>query len=143
MAADRRLFFLFHQAHRALFAYANARMVEALGVTTAQLGALHYIADHDGCSLSDVANVLDTNKSALTALARRLEASGVVRRRPNPDDARGTNLFLTEKGKDVRARSLAVIRRLTAEATEGFSERELDVLFRFLNSVVDRLSEPR
>jgi DNA-binding MarR family transcriptional regulator len=127
-----------HRAHRALFARANSRTVEALGVTTAQLAALYYVAKHDGCSLSDVAGVLDTNKSALTALARRLESSGVIRREPNPDDARGTRLFLTEKGKAVRTQSFAVMRRLTAEATEGFSESELDVLFRFLNTVVER-----
>lgn len=141
MAVDRRLFFLVHRAHRALFAHANARTTEALGVTMAQLAALYYVAKNDGCSLSDVANVLDMNKSAVTALARRLEASGVLRRQPNPDDARGTRLFLTERGKAVRTQSLAVMRRLTAEVTEGFSESQLDVLYGFLNTVVDRLSE--
>jgi hypothetical protein len=35
----------------------------------------------------------------------------------------------------------AVMRRLTADATMGFSESELDVLFRFLNTVVERLGD--
>lgn len=138
MAADRRLFFLVHRAHRALFVHANAVISEALGVTMAQLGALHYVAKNDGCSLSEVASVLDTNKSAMTALVRRLERSGVIRRDPNPDDARGSRLSLTERGRTVCTQSLAVLRRLTEEATEGFSSAEVDVIFRFLNSVVER-----
>lgn len=141
MASDRRLFFLVNRAHRALFGYANRRTTEALGVTMAQLAALYYVAKNDGCSLSDVANVLDMNKSAMTTLVRRLENSGVLRREPNPDDARGTRLFLTEKGKSARAQSLSVMRRLTADVTEGFSEEEMDVVYRFLNTVVERLGE--
>ena len=81
------------------------------------------------------------NKSAVTALAKRLERSGVLRREPNPDDARGTRLFVTERGKTVRAQSLAVIRRLTAEATQGFSESEMDVVFRFLTAIVERFGD--
>lgn len=107
----------------------------------AQLAALYYVAKNDGCSLSDIANVLDMNKSAMTSLARRLESSGVLRREPNPDDARGTRLFLTEKGKTARTQSLAVMRRLTAEVTEGFSEAEMDVVYRFLSTVVEQLGE--
>jgi DNA-binding MarR family transcriptional regulator len=135
------LFFLVHRAHRALFGYANRRTTEALGVTMAQLAALYYVAKNDGCSLSDIANVLDMNKSAMTALARRLESSGVLRRERNPDDARGTRVFLTDKGKGARTQSLGVMRRLTADVTEGFSEEEMDVVYRFLNTVVERLGE--
>jgi len=141
MAPDRRLFFLVHRAHRALFVYVNGRTSEALGITTAQLGTLYYVAKNDGCSLSDVANVLGMNKSAVTALVRRLERSGVLRREPNPDDARGNRLFLTEKGKAVRAQSLAVIRRLTSEVTVGFSASEMEVVFRFFNSIVERFGD--
>jgi DNA-binding MarR family transcriptional regulator len=138
MPTDRRLFFLMNRAHRAMFLHANGQTSEALGVTMAQLAAVYYVAKNDGCSLSDVANVLDMNKSAVTELARRLERSGVLRREPNPDDARGAKLGLTERGKTVRTQSLAVMRRLTAEVTEGFTEAELEVLFRFLNSVTER-----
>jgi DNA-binding MarR family transcriptional regulator len=138
VATDRRLFFLMHRAHRALFLHANSRTTEALGVTMAQLAALYYVAKNDGCSLSDVANVLDMNKSAVTELVRRLERSGVLRREPNPVDARGTKLALTEHGKAVRTQSLPLMRRLTAEVTEGFSEGELAILFRFLDRATER-----
>jgi DNA-binding MarR family transcriptional regulator len=141
MAIDRRLFFMFSRAFRAMIAYVDARTLDAVGLTTAQLGALYYVAGHDGCSLSDVANLLDMNKSAVTAQIRRLERAGVVRREPNPDDARGSRLFLTEHGKEVRVESVAVIRRLTAEVMHGFSETERDVVFRFLNDVVERYGD--
>jgi MarR family transcriptional regulator, organic hydroperoxide resistance regulator len=141
VSIDRRLFFLIHRAHRAMFVHGDAIALDELGVTTSQLGALYFIAGHEGCSLSDVANVLDMNNSAVTAIARRLETSGVLRRAPNPEDGRGTRLFTTDKGKTVRAQSLAVIRRLTAELTAGFSAAEIDLVLRFLNSIVDRLGD--
>jgi DNA-binding MarR family transcriptional regulator len=132
---------MFSRAFRAMIAHVDSRTVDAVGLTTAQLGALYYVASNDGASLSDVANLLDMNKSAVTAQVRRLERAGVLRREPNPDDARGSRLFLTEHGKDVRTESVAVIRRLTAEVMHGFSEAERDVIFRFLNSVVERYGD--
>lgn len=138
---DRRLFFLFHRAHRALFAHVNARVADALGVTTAQMGALHHVAKHEGCSPADIASLLDINKSAAGAMVRRLERGGMLRREPNPRDARGSRLFLTARGRQVRAESMPVIRKLTAEVCEGFSPEEVETVLRFLNAVVERYGE--
>lgn len=138
MTPERRLFFLMHRAHRALFAHVNARTYELLGVSSAQLAALYHVAKHDGCSPSEIAAMLDLNKSAMSAMVRRMERAGVLRRAANPKDGRATRLHLTEQGQSVRTQSLQCIRRLTAEVQEGFGEREMETVFRFLNSVVAR-----
>ena len=138
MAVDRRLFFQMHRAHRALFVHANAATEDALGVTTAQLGALYHVAKNEGCSLSAVADVLDMNKSAAGALIRRLEAKRVLRREPDPTDARASRLYLTESGKSVCKRSRNVVRRLAADATQDMSDADMDAVFRFLGAIVER-----
>jgi DNA-binding MarR family transcriptional regulator len=138
---DRRLFFLMHRAHRALFAYANARAVEALGVSAAQLSTLHHVARHDGCSLTEIAYVLDLNKSAVGSLVRRLERARAVRCEPNPDDGRGRRVFLTAKGRAIESESLPLLRRFNAEITAGFGAHEVDTVLRFLSSIVERYAD--
>lgn len=136
--ADRRLFFQMHRASRVLTAWANDRTVAELGVSSAQLGTLYFVAKNPRCSASDVANTLDLNKSAMSGMVSRLERAGLLRREPNPKDARGSLLTLTPRGEDVRARSLALVRKLTAEVTAGFDATELGVVARFLGTIVER-----
>ena len=141
MATDRRLFFLMHRAHRGLLAHVNARTLAELGVSSSQLATLYYVAKNPGCSMTEVANLLDLNKSAVGGLVQRLEAADVLRREPNPRDARGHRLFVTKKGEAVRAQSLPLVRKLTADITEGFSAPEVDTIYRFLNTLVDRFGD--
>ena len=135
---DRRLFFLLHRAHRAVSAYASAGLSDALGISVSQLTTLMYVSRHEGCSLSELADLLDLNKSAVTGLVQRMARAGTLRREPNPDDARGSLLFVTPKGHEVRERAKPLLKRLNTELTHGFSVEEIDVVLRFLNSVVER-----
>jgi DNA-binding MarR family transcriptional regulator len=130
-----------HRAHRGLLAHVNARTLAELGVSSSQLATLYYVAKHPGCSMTEVANLLDLNKSAVGGLVQRLEAADVLRREPNPRDARGHMLFVTKKGESVRAQSLPIVRKLTAEITEGLSSTEVDTIYRFLNTLVDRFGD--
>lgn len=127
-----------HRASRVLTAWANDRTVAELGVSSAQLGTLYFVAKNPRCSASDVANTLDLNKSAMSGMVGRLERAGLLRREPNPKDARASLLSLTPRGEEVRARSLALVRKLTSEVTAGFDASELDVVARFLTTIVER-----
>jgi len=138
---DRRLFFLLHRAHRALSTHASVGLSDALGISASQLTTLMYVARHEGCSLTELADLLDLNKSAITGLVQRMERAGTLRREPNPDDARGSLLFVTPKGHEVRERAKPLLKRLNTELTHGFSADEMDVVLRFLNSVVDRFGQ--
>ncbi len=138
---ERRLFFLIHRAQRALFAYASAGLDEELGLSVAQLTTLMYVAKHAGCSLTELADLLDLNKSAVTGLVQRMERAGTLRREANPDDARGSRLYVTSRGDDLRARAAPLVRRLQAELATGFDEKEMETVMRFLNTVVERFSD--
>jgi DNA-binding MarR family transcriptional regulator len=141
MTLDKRLFFLMHRAHHALLAHATARTVDALGVSPAQLATLHYVAKHAGCSFTDVANLLDVAKSAVTSMVRRMESAGLLRREPNAKDGRGSLLFLTAKGEVVRVQAQPVIRRLNAELLEGFDAAESETILRFFGSLLERYGD--
>jgi len=124
-----------------MLAHVNARALEELGISASQLTTLYYVAKHPGCSNTEVANLLDLNKSAVGGLVQRLEAAEALRREPNPRDGRGHMLFVTKKGEAIRQQSLPLIRKLTAEITEGLSAAEVETVFRFLNTLVDRYGD--
>jgi DNA-binding MarR family transcriptional regulator len=119
----------------------NVRTIAELGVSSSQLAALYYVAKRPGCSMTEVATLLDLNKSALSGLVQRLESAEVLRREPNPRDGRGHMLFVTKKGEATRAQSLPLVRKLTTEMTEGFSAAEVETVLRFLNSLIERYGE--
>jgi DNA-binding MarR family transcriptional regulator len=137
---DRRLFFLLHRAHRALSAHASTGLYEALGVSVAHLTTLMYVSKNAGCSLTTLADLLDLNKSAVTGLIQRMERAGSIRRVPNPEDGRGSLLYVTPKGDDLRDRARPLLRRLNAELAEGFTEAEMETVIRFLNTTIDRFA---
>lgn len=138
---DRRLFFLLHRANRVLLARAGAVLDETLGISVSQLTTLMYVASRPGCSLTELADLLDLNKSAVTGLVQRMERAGTLRRSPNPDDGRGSRLEVTARGDELRERARPLIRRLNAELTSGFSPEEIEVVLRFLNTIVDEREE--
>ncbi len=135
--SDRRLLYLLHRASQVAIRHVNARLAER-AVSVAQLGTLSYLAQRPGSSLTDLATVLDLNKSAITTMCARLERAGLLRREPNPHEARSARLFSTAKGERMREGSRPVFRAVMREMTEGFSRDELDVVARFLGAVVER-----
>jgi DNA-binding MarR family transcriptional regulator len=135
---DRRLFFLLHRANRTLMAYAAAGLHDALGISVAHLTTLMYVSKHAGCSMTELADLLDLNKSAVTGLVQRMERAGTLRRAPNPADARGSLLYVTPRGEELRERARPFLRRLNAELAEGFTEREMETVIRFLNVTIGR-----
>ncbi|WP_394831354.1 MarR family winged helix-turn-helix transcriptional regulator [Pendulispora rubella] len=138
---DRRLFFLLPRAARMVMARANDATIRVLGVSSAQLATLAYLAKKPGSTMTDVANLFDLNKSGVSGMVARLERAGLVKREPSPRDGRATLLWLTPKGESVRAESMPLVRRATAEMTEGFTPEEVDVIYRFLNAIIDKCAD--
>jgi len=137
---DRRLFFLLNRAQRALATYAATNLDARLGISVAQLTTLMYVAKHAGCSLTELADLLDLNKSAVTGLVQRMERAGTLRREADPHDGRASLLWATAKGETLRERAMPLVRKLNAEIIEGFSDAEIDTVLRFLNVTVQRFS---
>ena len=81
-------------------------MEATLGVTGPQRLVLRIVGRFPDMLAGELANVLHLHPSTLTGVLKRLEAQGLLRRRPDPKDARKSMLSLTSKGRrfDVDAR---------------------------------------
>ncbi|MGJ3647884.1 MarR family winged helix-turn-helix transcriptional regulator [Sphingomonas sp. GlSt437] len=134
----RRFIYLLSVAHRRLQAW----MTEQYGeVTSAQAGVLFSLDAPEGVLVGDVARSLGIGAPAATGLVDRMEAIGLVERRADPKDGRAARLFLTDKGREMRAYAAARTKEINARLVEDFSEHELDIVARWLMTVAERFSK--
>jgi DNA-binding MarR family transcriptional regulator len=81
--------------------------VACCGVTVAQAAALEALGAEGPTRLRDLGRRLGIAPSTLTRNLARLEASGLVERAADPEDARSANVGLTAQGRRA-ARAVAV-----------------------------------
>jgi DNA-binding MarR family transcriptional regulator len=105
---ELRLGFLVHDVSRLRRSLID-RFLKPLNVTRSQWWVLAFLSRRDGMSQVSLAEELDLGKVALGGLIDRLEANGIVERRPDPIDRRVKRVFLTKSGgnlmKEIRASS--------------------------------------
>src|SRR5579864_241616 len=112
-----------------------ATTVAALDLAPAQARALHELDLDRPISMRELAERLKSDPSNLTGLIDRLEARGLVERRPDPADRRIKGLALTSAGAKLRERLFA--RLYTAPpSVAALSERDQRVLRDVLQRVV-------
>ena len=131
-----------------LLAKATQRWNEALADAFASAGyadvrpsygsVLLPLFEEDGLQLGELARRSRLSKQTMTALVRRVERDGLVDRRDDPDDARATLVFLTQRARLFEPVAAEVLQqldrsvrvRLTPAAVASLKEslRELAVL---------------
>lgn len=77
------------------------RRFAAFGVTPSQYRLLAALARHDADTVRGLASSLRLDGAAVTRLADRLQAKGLVVRAADPTDGRSVRLSLSEAGADL------------------------------------------
>ncbi|MEV5385886.1 MarR family transcriptional regulator [Streptomyces sp. NPDC052721] len=109
-----------------------------LGVTPAQSRLLRTLAHYGSPPrMADLAERLEVVPRAVTTLVDGLEASGKVRRVPDPANRRVTRIELTDEGR-ATLRELRGARRSAAEEMLApLTEKERQVLGVLLDTLID------
>jgi DNA-binding MarR family transcriptional regulator len=122
-----------------------AAMVAPLGLRSGDFGllsALRRAGSPYELSPTDLRQGLVITSGGLTLQVERLERDGLVRRRPNPADGRGTLVGLTPAGKDLVEQAVVLHSELEHELVSGLTPREMATLARLLRKLLLDL-EPR
>jgi DNA-binding MarR family transcriptional regulator len=92
--------------HQVFLARADAEL-RPLGLTFARYEVLMLLSfSSKGClPLGKVGERLQVNAASVTNAVDRLEGQGLVARRPNPDDGRGTLAAITTEGRELANRA--------------------------------------
>ena len=113
----------------------NAELAYTLGIKTAQLGAVFFLIDHDGCMLKELSAGLGLNNSAITTLVIRMEEAGLLTRESCSIDGRSYRIYLTKKAKSIGQKAIPMTKELNKRMTQGFTGKEIDTVIRFLDSI--------
>src|SRR5260221_11485482 len=92
--------FLLYDAAR-LYRRDFERRAKQLGLTRAQWSVLAHLARNEGTNQAAAADVLEIEPITLVRLLDRLEASGWVESRADPNDRRARLLYLTDKAPPI------------------------------------------
>lgn len=140
--SEHQLFFKLNLAQRVVVKRVDREMTESVGATATQIAAILYLTENDGCLLVDLARELLQNKSAITTLVERMIRNGLLVKKPSSNDGRAFQLFLTKKGREVGNAALPHVIRYDNELIGDFSIKEIEIIHRFLDRIMDHFDIP-
>ena len=72
--------------------------------------------EQDGLRLGELAERGGISKQTMTTLVRQVEEAGLIRRTPDPEDARASRVYLTETARQFEPVAERVLRELDQHA---------------------------
>lgn len=125
------------QVHRVL----NVLLGE-LDLSLAQHEILVAIRNRPGQTQQELSNRLMLVKSNASALIKKLEARGLVRRAPDPADTRNKRVRLSRAGQALVQKSFAVQNRVIRAMADVMSDAELEqtqAIMRRIRAAIEEL----
>jgi len=112
-------------AHLTMFRNA---MSEWAGLNITDMECLRLLFQKGIATPSELARFTGLTSGATTAMLDRLEKAGLIERRPNPDDRRGTLIAPTKSSNEKVASWFQTARKAQDELISSYSEGELEII---------------
>jgi len=122
---NREFAFILNDVARLLRTYADHKAAQ-FGMTRAQWAVLVRLDRAEGLNQSELAEMLDLQPITLTRLLDKLADSGLIERRPDPDDRRAKRLFLTPAARPVLEHLSTVGEDIMAAVVEGLKPQAVE-----------------
>ncbi|MBF7013662.1 MarR family winged helix-turn-helix transcriptional regulator [Novosphingobium resinovorum] len=91
-------------------------------------------------SISRIAELALLKRPTVSRAIERMSERGLVETRPCPDDNRITEVTMTEAGLEVMGTLTPIVARQVARGLEGIPDKDIGVLIRTLQRVVENLN---
>ncbi|MDJ0463701.1 MarR family transcriptional regulator [Streptomyces sp. H27-C3] len=122
------------------------RQMEPIGITPAQSRLLRTVSNHhqhhdESPRMADLARRLDVVPRAVTTLVDGLEASGRVRRVPDPTNRRVIRIELTDTGRTTLGSLRSARRDAAEEILAPLTAAQREVLGGLMSTLVDGMPE--
>lgn len=91
--------------------------------------------EKDGLTQNQLAQYLGKDKTNIARMASNLENKGFIKRNFCSEDRRSLELYLTEKGEELKEQVVPVAERFNDVVTDGITDEELKELDRLLTKM--------
>jgi len=108
------------------------RRLSGLDLTVSQAVVLAGLGEQDGLTSKHLGERIQFDSATLTGVLDRLESTGVIERRPNPDDRRSILVVLTTKGRDLAQSVDLVVQEANRDFLAGLDAGQERTLRRLL-----------
>lgn len=136
-AHEHRLFFLLQQAAHRLKKQADRSLTSTGGLTVAQTAVLAIVAKAGQMAQKEIADQLQLNESAMTAMVARLLKSGHITRTRHPSDARAWQIALTPAGTTALANVQEPFSDINAALDTAIGKQRTAALARDLKAIIE------
>ncbi len=111
------------------------RRVQHLGLTRSQWRVLGVLRRYPGIKQTRLAEMIEVEPITLVRLLDRMQKSGWVERRPDPQDRRANGIFLTAKVSGITKEMLSIAVALRRDWMRDFSAKEYAQLLSYLKRI--------
>ena len=132
--ASLRVFHAFFRAMR-LHRQLMFKMMSDKSIYPGQAGCLWVIGSHDGIPQRDLARRLHVARPTITVMLHKMEAAGLIARRPDEKDQRLTRIHLTDAGRRLQGEMNSILADFINSSFGRMSADDLDNFERLLNSL--------
>ena len=140
MINKESLYFTFLNASRLHYLRTHILLSE-IGVYHGQPPLLFTLRKNDGLSQREIADVLNIAPSTITVMLKRMEKTGLVKRKQDRKDQRISRVYLTDEGSDKCNKAEDALKSLAEECFDGFSREEKEEFKKYLEKMGNNLKE--
>jgi len=121
--------------------YVNRFEVRAreISLNLAQAKALVRLEKNEGVSQARLAELAEVDPMTMVRILDRMEAEGLLERRPDPADRRARCLFLTAKARPILSEIWRLSDEIRAELFAGVSKAEREQFMAVLERLYDNI----
>ena len=101
-------------------------------VSPAQMSLLDWISASPGCGVQDIADGMRLTPPTVSVGVRKMEEGNLVERKPNPQDGRSVQFFLTRRGQALQRQIQASHRQKFRRLLAGLTPQEQETLLQLM-----------
>jgi len=123
MKIEECIFYQLSKANQAAARFLSEKLTPS-GVTAVQGVVLNFLSEEDEITSRQLGERTKLDSATLTGILDRLEAMGLIERRPHPADRRAISICLTKNGKKVAGDVRRTIQTANRELLSRFGLQE-------------------
>jgi len=131
---DQYICFNIGRVMRRVYEHYDSRL-SSFNLTTPQYMVFNALWIGDGITIGELGQRVALDGSTITGILDRMEKNGYVERRPNAEDRRSAQVYLTQKAREVGPRIIGFADELNAAIRRNFPAKDMAVFERVLREL--------